>query len=100
MWRRGDVLQVRQASGQELWMPLVGDETQDGAAEASQRFQKRASLVHLKAIISSVMRDFFVSLVIFQSTCLPILNTFLNKNGEDDDSDDDKQKKKANIAHL
>ena len=51
-------------------------------------------LFHLSCAI------YFVSLVIFQSTWLPILNTFLNKNGEDDDSDDDKQKEKANIAHL
>ena len=34
VWRRGDVLQVQQASGQELRMPLAGDETQDGTAGA------------------------------------------------------------------
>ena len=59
VWQRGDVLQVRQASGQELRMPLVEHETQDGTAGASQRFQKRASLLHLKTIISSVICDFF-----------------------------------------
>ena len=59
VWQRGDVLQVRQASGQELRMPLVEHETQDGTAGTSQRFQKRASLVRLKAIISSAMCNFF-----------------------------------------